>query len=679
MKWPLFIPVFLSLASKAAAQELPPAIDSLKALLAQHRHADTVRLKWLNELSFLYHSADPEEGLRMAAEAALLAGKLKNKQGLAVAYSRQGTNYWALGKDSLAMDASNKALALYNESGNRLSYAKTLNNRALNYYAIGKYVEALRDHEEALSVFRDLGHQEGVRHSLNNMGTVFLTLNDYRRALDAFFNASKVNAPDNGSLEASIQLNIGLVYKNQGEYSRAMKYEEQALQLYSSMGDRRGMALGYSNIGSLFDLMGEPGKAIGFYEKAMNINLAIGNQLRLASDLTNTGIVLSRMQQPDSAILYLEKAVAIYREKNDKGNLSIALIALSNCKDSMFTGRSHLPDVLALQQEALLAAQESGIPLRESEALEMISHTYERMGDAAQALSAYKRHVILHDTIFNEEKARALTRKQMSFDFEKKETMAQAAIQRQTTMKNAVLLGGSGLLLAGIFGFILYKRRRDMLFKQQEAAHNVMVAETELKALRAQLSPHFIFNSLNSVGDYILKHPAVEAREYLSSFASLMRMTLEYSRQKEITLQEELSFLELYMQTEMKRLKEQFTYEIAVDDGLEKDNVMMPPLLLQPFIENSIWHGFAAKEDKGLIRIGIHREGAGLLCVVDDNGCGRNSKAGHERKSLGIAITESRLAIINKQYNGNGSLKITDKANNGGTCVEIRLPVILRF
>jgi len=186
----LFIALLL-IPLPAPAQQLPQEIDSLNRLLAAHPQPDTVRLALLNELAYTYHSTNPEKGLETAARAEALAQQLHNLNGMAMANSRKGVNYWAKGEYAKAVAASNRALDIYRETGNRLSYAKTLNNRAISHFAMGDYVGALRDHEEALAVFKQLHYQEGVQHSYNNMGTIFLTLNDYPRALQSFLDAQK--------------------------------------------------------------------------------------------------------------------------------------------------------------------------------------------------------------------------------------------------------------------------------------------------------------------------------------------------------------------------------------------------------------------------------------------------------------------------------------------------------
>ena len=331
--------------------------------------------------------------------------------------------------------------------------------------------------------------------------------------------------------------------------------------------------------------------------------------------------------------------------------------------------------------EALQFSENSGNLFMQKSAWGTLADVYEAEHDDSKSLEAYKKYTVYKDSLNNQNRRVEINRQQMEFDFEKKEALGKVEIKRLSTIKQATLIGAIGLLLVSFIGFMMHKRKQDAVSKQKEAEFNVLVSDTELKALRAQMNPHFVFNSLNSIGDYILKNDTDKAQEYLIQFAQLMRMVLENSEQKEIVLSEELKFIELYLQVESKRLPNRFTYTITVMDGLETENILIPPLLLQPFIENSIWHGFNSIATTGQILIVIKKENDMLLCSIEDNGIGRNSKTSEnsQKKSFGIAITENRLNILNQKKKSKGKLRITDTKNHSGTYVEVSLPLEFYF
>jgi len=211
------------------------------------------------------------------------------------------------------------------------------------------------------------------------------------------------------------------------------------------------------------------------------------------------------------------------------------------------------------------------------------------------------------------------------------------------------------------------------------ADFNTKVAETELKALRSQMNPHFIFNALNSISDYMDKNDVEKANTYLMKFAKLTRSILENSEKKWITLQEDLELTELYIEIEALRLKNKLFHKIEIDSVLDVENTLVPPLMLQPFIENSIWHGIAQKGGQGNIDIQIKKDNEMIVCTVDDDGVGRKKVVinGNKNDSMGLKITKNRLDILSQIKKVKGSIHMFDKTE--GLRVELKLPLELRF
>ena len=317
---------------------------------------------------------------------------------------------------------------------------------------------------------------------------------------------------------------------------------------------------------------------------------------------------------------------------------------------------------------------------RQAEAWNTLSDIYESTNRGPEALKAFKNHVQLRDSIASEENKAEVARKEMKFQMEKREALATAELKRERLMKNAAIAGGVILLLTALFGYWSYKRRRDASTRQQTADFKTKVAETELKALLSQMNPHFIFNALNSISDYVSQHNAEKANHYLTKFAHLMRMILESSEKKEITLEEDLKLIETYMEIESLRLNKKLSYEIDVDPGVDASNTLVPPLILQPFVENSIWHGISKKEGPGKICLEIRQVNNSLIYSVDDDGVGRNSvvrQNGNHDHSMGSRISQNRVDIINTLKGTKGSIEIIDKPQ--GLRVEVKLPLELAF
>jgi ligand-binding sensor domain-containing protein len=214
----------------------------------------------------------------------------------------------------------------------------------------------------------------------------------------------------------------------------------------------------------------------------------------------------------------------------------------------------------------------------------------------------------------------------------------------------------------------------------------VEMSKIELKALRSQMNPHFIFNSLNSIQHYIFNTKSDEAIKYLNKFARLVRIILNNSERPTVTVGDDLEALKLYLELEQMRFEDKFDYEIIVDESVDVDYDIMPPLLMQPYVENAILHGLNPKPVKGKLTIKLSSENNFLICTIADNGIGRDKASEIRRtmpvkkyKSLGMKITEDRLKILNEINNSQLSVTITDLKGAGneslGTKVELFVPL----
>ncbi len=222
--------------------------------------------------------------------------------------------------------------------------------------------------------------------------------------------------------------------------------------------------------------------------------------------------------------------------------------------------------------------------------------------------------------------------------------------------------------------------------KQMEANYEKKLAELKVVALQSQMNPHFIFNSLNSIKLHIIKNNKENAVYYLNKFSKLIRKILASSREKNVSLQEELETAELYINIENIRFKNEIEFKLAIEEGLNLATIKIPPLILQPFIENAIWHGLSLKEGKKELSIEVSKNRNDFVSIcISDNGIGRKKASEikenkvHKKSSIGIQLTEERLASFSKKYKHKHLLSFIDLEKNGqpsGTKVMIDLPFV---
>jgi ligand-binding sensor domain-containing protein len=245
------------------------------------------------------------------------------------------------------------------------------------------------------------------------------------------------------------------------------------------------------------------------------------------------------------------------------------------------------------------------------------------------------------------------------------------------------------IFLIALVSTLIYRRIRGIR-KKSEIEQKLLEIEKqkfelEQKALRLQMNPHFIFNSLNSIQSYILSNDAEKAVLYLGKFSQLMRLILSNSANKFISLKEELKSIIYYLDLEKLRFENKFDYTISLDKDMDNDFIEIPPMIVQPYIENAIIHGLLHKPTKGKIDIAFKHDGEKLICTVTDDGVGRErsmeiaKNSGIVRKSRGMLITQARLEILNRQSKDEFSVKVTDLKDEAGNPTGTKIELIFHF
>lgn len=238
------------------------------------------------------------------------------------------------------------------------------------------------------------------------------------------------------------------------------------------------------------------------------------------------------------------------------------------------------------------------------------------------------------------------------------------------------------LVIAGLI-YLLFKQRIKLV--RNKSAIKQQMAELEAKAIRAQMNPHFIFNSLNAIQECIVTEQVDAAYDYLSRFSKLLRMVLDNSEKNFITLNSELETISLYLSLEALRFSQAFSYTLETNNALDKDDVSIPPLLLQPFVENAIWHGLINKAGDKKLSLRFDEKDGYLECVIEDNGVGRkkaaeikNNKMGSARfESKGTKLALQRIEVLNRERAGSASIETIDLYDEAGNATGTRVIVKL--
>lgn len=480
--------------------------------------------------------------------------------------------------------------------------------------------------------------------------------------------------------------------------------------------------------------------AVTYLQQSLEIDKRIDDKANIGSDYQYLGLCYSELNQPELAKDYLSKGLVIFREINDKFRVATAYSYMADLNIKLnenekglqnYFKAMNLMDTLGAKNEyaglcdniaqiyvkrkdyqnAMKYAKLGEQAAKSIGAMKQIYYVYSTMAQASAGMHDYKsaydflyKASDLKDTLLNREENDKLAELQTKFETEKKEKenlllkaqneTANANLQRNQVFLIAAIIG---IILLGAFLYMIYQNKQgkerhiktleDFNTRLQEQADEIGRMNTilQLKNLRAQMNPHFIFNCMSSIQECILLGEVDNANRYLSKLSKLLRMVLLYAEEESITLDKELQMLELYLQLESVRLKKNFEYKIEVDENLFPDEINIPTLILQPFVENAIWHGLQFKEENRKLLIKITCEKNFLYCIIEDNGIGRlraaqlmQMKTHHESK--GLKIVGSRLQILQSrsavEETGFSIIDLFDDRNEAsGTRVCITLPL----
>jgi LytS/YehU family sensor histidine kinase len=276
-----------------------------------------------------------------------------------------------------------------------------------------------------------------------------------------------------------------------------------------------------------------------------------------------------------------------------------------------------------------------------------------------------------------------------SYEIEQKQISQESEIEnlqtQKTTQRNNYLIAGAFILLVifGVISRLRYKRKRDE--QQLKTEFKKQLAQAETKALRAQMNPHFIFNCLNSINSFVIDQKHEIASDYLIKFSKLIRLILDNSRSETIPLNKELETLKLYVLLESARFDNKFTCVYNIAEDVNTSTIMIPPMLLQPFVENAIWHGLMQKEGEGTITIEIEKENEEFLNIsITDDGIGRERAAELKSKSAthqshGLKVTSQRIELMNKLNSTGAKVNIIDLKDDLGNATGTKVELIIPF
>jgi len=578
-----------------------------------------------------------------------------------------------------------------------------------------------------------------LANQLEEKSGVLIKKGNLTKAEADLLESVKLRSQNNDLLGMAMSLDkLGELYAMKGNFTLALSHYDSAIILKNKFHEtynnkniclstvflndviKESISYTYLKTGDLYNAWKKPQLAQAFYLKSLKESRNIGYQKGEAEALTALGNNYLSRNLPDSAFRFFNQAQSVYKTMNNIHGLAVSLVNLGDyylmlrnlpmAMKNLSEAQTHfetlempteLANIFVKQAEIYRkqrktddaiahyeAALNIAIPLNLRQTMLTshlgLSEIYEVAENTEKAFSHFKSYTRLKDELFTTETNMQIAELETRFETDKKLQKIELLEKKSELHKNQasrskiILFAVSGLTVVSLLWLLVYLRQNRLKNEHEKS-------QLQQKLLRSQLNPHFIFNSLSTVQNSIINEQPALANQYLSRFSKLMRNILDSSTIETIPVEEELYTIVNYLALQKIRYGDKFDYQIDVDESIDTSGTALPPMLAQPFIENSIEHGFRQKETKGMIWIRFRPQENYLVLEIEDNGIGRKSagefraKDKKDYKSMATFLTQERIMLINKGKKRKISMEITDlmssKGTPEGTLVKFHIPV----
>ena len=496
---------------------------------------------------------------------------------------------------------------------------------AVIHYLQGKPVEAIDYYQKALEILN--GHPELIKYtpgSLINLANVYTGQGDHEKAL-RLFKRLHLEFEDNDV----VAHRIGNVYVDMEQYDSAMHYFKLAIVEAERLKNHAALAYSHSALSFRLSSAGKPDEAVSHIEQSLSLLIEYDIAFLNKNIYSNAAMVYQKARDFDQAEIY-------------------SLKALEAVGPSNHFSRRNLYGTLY--------------------------EVYKESSKFSEALDALEKYIESNDSLTNNDRKLETAKKEIEFEARQKELLAQAEISKHKLISKIYLASGGGVIFAISLISFLFWQRRAAITKANEAEFKTNLIESKLVALRAQLNPHFTFNALNAIDQYMMTHGVEKASDYLVKFASLMRNVLDNSQDDWIPVSEEIKMTSLYVEIAGLRLQDSIKLTVDIDPGINPETTLIPSWLIQPIIENSIEHGIMKIDYPGTISVRVFPDDfEKLTFIIEDNGVGMAGKKISENgRPSGMKMVKDRIRYLNELTDTKTYFEIRDIDN--GVNVTITIP-----
>ncbi|MBR2196801.1 MAG: histidine kinase [Salinivirgaceae bacterium] len=579
--------------------------------------------------------------------------------------------------------------------------AYNYNNLAFAYYMKDESRKALQYRLKSASIYKKHSDKRREAGTFIHVGNCYLDLN-IKDSVFYYYNKALVLLTE---LQDTIFLiesynNLGQIYQSMELYDNAVKNYQKALDYAIAKKSKTNMACCYCYLGTVISLQSDTLIDLAIENLTKSVRMFESNEsvkhydvedkhyayYSLADAYIKAAELKDKKTYADSCYKYIQKASTYYLTVGSIANYVSCRYCYVKYLFFYKKYRDALAELLRLDKYQTDDRSTSSLATHNRYLYEV----YSNLGDYKNALKFHEKYMEYQMAYVNENTLNSIKDAEverthlldsvnhhyetLQIKAEHQNELRQKQLQTRLLMCIAVII-----IMFGVVFFFFYKTTRENI----EMSLRQRMLETERSLLRTQMNPHFIFNALNSVQSFITSNNQLDAVRFLSKFAKLMRMILDHSMQQFVPLSNELTSLSLYIDLEKARFNNRFNYRIDVDGNVDEELLNVPPMLIQPFVENAILHGLMHKPEGGLIVISITDNGdKTLTCQITDNGVGRKAAAEIEKgekahKSVGMQLTRERLQDLNQKTKSELSYTITDLEDADGKALGTQVTIVM--
>jgi len=640
--------------------------------------------------------------------------------------NKLSTSLSYINQDS-SMMYTDEAMDIAKEIGYSEGIARAFLNNGYNNLFLGNYPESLKNYQKALQLFDNLGLEKQKAWVYSCIATINYYARNYEKAIENCQKALNIlqKKTENGTTVGSVKdtmaiyLQASLYYFLSDTCDKAVDYTLKYLKVGQKNNfDRTDLFFNLILAGERYRCIGEKDSALFYLNKALDFPDENQNIITLkyrAYSALGGLYYRAGPEKQDSAIIYFKKAFEFYNTNGFlfwASNLAETLGQLYYAKSLLDTAQIYYGIAEKVIHEMLEKkswyrydsmkhivswGMKLYIPMPQmaskalmwrnaSSVYYYLYQTNDVLGNVEEALRYYIAYSNANDTLNDIRKSEEILRLQTNFETERSEGQIKDLFQKNKIQSLKLKQSGYFMFVMGALVLIvimvaLFIVRLNRLKAQQQTLL------LQQKLFRSQMNPHFIFNSLTSIQNFILDEDAHIASKYLSRFSKLVRNILDSSVEDYVSLEEEIATIENYLELQKIRFQDKFDYSIEVDEKINPENMNIPPMLAQPFIENSIEHGIKNKKSKGNISIRFKSLGNYIVFEVEDDGVGREKASdilnsqNKDHKSLATGITHERIQVLNKKLKNKITLEILDLKDDStkpsGTKVTFDIPSVI--